>query len=295
MRIANVAARLVLVKDGRRVDVETASRGRFSAEPQAVYERWDEFVAWAASAEIDPAEHPVFDPRESSAPVPSPRQVFAVALNYREHAAEADEEAPGHPLIFTKFPTSLTGAWDEVRLPSDTVDWEVELVAVVGRRAHRVGAEEAWDYVAGLTIGQDLSERTVQSRPPVPQFSLGKSFPGFSPTGPTVVTIDEFDDPDDLSLSCEVGGEVLQSGRTSRLIFSVPQLIAEISAAAILLPGDLIFTGTPSGVGVVRQPQRFLKAGETLVSRVEGIGEMSNTLTESDVFAAHRVETAGAS
>src|SRR5206468_326147 len=127
-------------------------------------------------------------------PVPRPRQVFGVGMNYRTHAAEAGVEIPEFPAVFTKFPTSIAAPHCAVALPSDRVDWEVELVVVIGRPTRRVAEADAWDYVAGLTVGQDLSERTVQLRPPVPQFSLGKSFPGFGPIGPHIVTPDEFGD-----------------------------------------------------------------------------------------------------
>jgi 2-keto-4-pentenoate hydratase/2-oxohepta-3-ene-1,7-dioic acid hydratase in catechol pathway len=141
-----------------------------------------------------------------------------------------------------------------------------------------VSEKDAWRHVAGLTIGQDLSERAVQLAGPVPQFSLGKSYPGFSPIGPVIVTPDEFSDPNDLALGCAVDGEVLQDGRTKDLIFSVPELVARLSAVLPLLPGDVIFTGTPSGVGMARDPQRFLVPGTTLVSTIEGIGELRNPL-----------------
>jgi 2-keto-4-pentenoate hydratase/2-oxohepta-3-ene-1,7-dioic acid hydratase in catechol pathway len=161
------------------------------------------------------------------------------------------------------------------------VDWEVELVAVIGKEAKNVSAAEAWDYVAGLTIGQDISERVSQLRGPAPQFGLGKSFPGFGPVGPWLVTVDEFANPDDLELGCSLDGEEVQKGRTSELIFSVPALIQGLSATATLLPGDIIFTGTPAGVGLGRSPQRFIQPGETLVSRVEGIGEMTQTFVSA--------------
>lgn len=287
MRIANVDDRLVIVRDGKSVDVERATGARFSAAPQEIFERWDEFVDWAAAAEFDLSTAPDFDPEQTGPPVTHPRQVFAIGLNYREHAAEANENAPSHPPVFTKFPTSITSARAVVELPSDTVDWEVELVVVIGKRAYRVPESDAWGYVAGLTIGQDLSERTVQLRPPLPQFSFAKSFPGFSPIGPELVTIDELADPDDVALSCSVGGDILQHGRTSQMIFSIPRLIAELSAGCVLLPGDLIFTGTPAGVGVARTPQRFLKPGEVLVTEIEGLGRMSNPLVAAPHYAAY--------
>jgi 2-keto-4-pentenoate hydratase/2-oxohepta-3-ene-1,7-dioic acid hydratase in catechol pathway len=276
--VANVSGRVAILLDDRMIDIQSASDGRFPSDPQAIFERWDEFREWAGRADLAGTVGAPLDERLIACAVPSPRQVFAIGLNYRAHAAEAEVEAPRHPPVFTKFPSSLAGAFDDVELPSETVDWEVELVAVMGRRAHRVSAGDAWDYVAGLTIGQDLSERTVQLRPPIPQFSLGKSFPRFSPVGPFIVTIDEFDDPDDLAISCQVGDEVLQAGRTSQMIFSVPRLIEELSAVATLFPGDLIFTGTPSGVGVARDPQRFLQPDDVLVSNIEGVGRMSNRM-----------------
>ena len=178
---------------------------------------------------------------------------------------------PKRPATFTKFPTCLTGPDAAVTLPPGMVDWEVELVVVIGTRAKRVDPARAWDHVAGVTVGQDLSERGLQFEAGN-QFSLGKSFPGFGPTGPWLVTPDELEDPDDLALGCAVDGETVQSSRTSDLIFPVPQLITELSAVLELLPGDLIFTGTPAGVGLGRTPPRFLQVGQTLESWIEGIG-----------------------
>ncbi|MEJ2870761.1 fumarylacetoacetate hydrolase family protein [Actinomycetospora sp. OC33-EN08] len=276
MRIANLRGRLVLVVEDRALDVETASAGRFSADPQAVYERWQEFLDWASTA--DPGRAEPFEHRDLGAPVPRPSQVLAIGLNYRDHAAESGFALPDAPTVFTKFVSSFTGPYDDVVLAGPTVDWEVELVAVLGRTARRVPAERGWDYIAGLTAGQDLSERTVQGAGPAPQFSLGKSFPGFGPTGPWLVTPDEFADRDDIALGCAVNGESMQKGRTSDLVFTVPQLVAELSAVLELRPGDVIFTGTPAGVGAGRNPKRFLAAGDELVTTVEGIGTMRHRL-----------------
>ncbi|MFG3101921.1 fumarylacetoacetate hydrolase family protein [Streptomyces sp. NPDC048182] len=277
MRIANLSGRLALIVDGRAVDVEQASAGRFAAAPQAVYERWEEFRAWAADAEL--LEGLGFDPAELGSPAPAPRQVLAIGLNYRDHAAESGFAAPeGLPPVFTKFATSISGPVTDVTLPPDGhTDWEVELVAVIGRRAERVAEADAWSHVAGLAAGQDISERVSQLAGPAPQFSLGKSFPGFAPIGPWLVTPDEFANPDDLELRCTVNGEEVQKGRTRDLIRSVPALIAALSAVLPLLPGDVLFTGTPAGVGLGRDPQRFLAPGDVLVSTVEGIGELRQT------------------
>jgi 2-keto-4-pentenoate hydratase/2-oxohepta-3-ene-1,7-dioic acid hydratase in catechol pathway len=205
-----------------------------------------------------------------------PIQVFGIGLNYRDHAAESGVVAPDSPAVFTKFPTCLAGPTATIELPSTSVDWEVELVVVIGRRADRVSEADAWSHVAGLTVGQDISERAVQMAGPVPQFSLGKSFTGFGPIGPWLVTPDEVDDPNDLALSCSVDGRTLQQARTSDMIFSVPALIAQLSAVLSLLPGDVIFTGTPPGVGMARTPKEFLRPGMTLHSHIEGIGELHN-------------------
>jgi 2-keto-4-pentenoate hydratase/2-oxohepta-3-ene-1,7-dioic acid hydratase in catechol pathway len=178
--------------------------------------------------------------------------------------------------VFTKFPTSVAGPDTVLELPTDTVDYEVELVAVVGRHAYRVPESAAWEHIAGLTVGQDISERTRQLVGPAPQFSLGKSFPGFSPTGPWIVTTDELAHPDNLGLGCSINGQVMQDGRTDELIFSVPGIVARLSAILPLLPGDLIFTGTPSGVGAARKPPVFLRDGDVLRSWVEGIGTITS-------------------
>ncbi len=191
---------------------------------------------------------------------------------------------PDAPAVFTKFPASITGPYATVELPSGSCDWEVELVAVIGQRAYRVSEAEAWSHVAGLTVGQDLSERVVQLAGPVPQFSLGKSFTGFAPIGPWVVTADEFDNPDDLAISCRLGDETLQDGRTKDLIFNVPELVAKLSAVLPLLPGDVIFTGTPSGVGAARSPTRFLPPGSVLTSTIEGIGEIRTSFVAGPTY-----------
>ncbi|MFB9651653.1 fumarylacetoacetate hydrolase family protein [Pseudarthrobacter oxydans] len=279
MRIANVNNRaVVLVSDDRGVDVEAASGGRFGPDLAGVYERWDEFRTWAASLGQTAADVR-FDRSWLGSPSPAPRQVFAIGLNYSDHAKESGFEQPESlPPVFTKFQTCITGPDTTVTLPTGgNTDWEVELVAVIGKEAKNVTAAEAWGHVAGLAIGQDISERVSQLRGPAPQFGLGKSFPGFGPVGPWLVTVDEFENPDDLELGCSLDGEEVQKGRTSELIFSVPALIEGLSATATLLPGDIIFTGTPAGVGVGRNPKRFIQPGETLVSRIEGIGEMTQT------------------
>jgi 2-keto-4-pentenoate hydratase/2-oxohepta-3-ene-1,7-dioic acid hydratase in catechol pathway len=273
VRVGNLAGRLVIVTDAGAIDVESASGGRFGPEAQAVYDRWAEFASWAAGA--DGAAAQPFEPTRLGAPAPAPRQSFGIGLNYRDHVAESGLATPDQPSVFTKFPSCITGPHSEVVLPpGGHTDWEVELVAVIGTTARHVPEADAWSHVAGLTVGQDISERISQLAGAPAQFSLGKSFPGFGPIGPWLVTVDEFANPDDLELGCSVNGDQMQKARTSYLIISVPQLIAKLSAVVTLLPGDIIFTGTPAGVGMGRDPQRWLAPGDEVVSYVEGIGEL---------------------
>jgi 2-keto-4-pentenoate hydratase/2-oxohepta-3-ene-1,7-dioic acid hydratase in catechol pathway len=284
MRLGVIANRLVLVDGETAVDVEQASKGRLPADPAQLFDHWDALADWAATAEPAGERLPL-DRLQS--PVPVPRQVFGIGANYRDHVEEAaraqgyegEVPMPEKPMIFTKFWSSLSGPGDPIPVPTPGVDWEVELVVVMGRRAERVAEKDAWSYVAGLTIGQDISERALQLAGFSPQFSLGKSFPGFGPMGPVLVTPDEFADPDDLEIGCSLNGQVMQQSRTSDLVFPVAELVAYISTVCPLLPGDVIFTGTPAGVGAFRKPPVFLKPGDMLVSWVKGIGELSNPVT----------------
>ena len=274
MRVASRFDRPVLVEGNLCVDIHDASKGAFGRRIDDLYQNWPGFVQWAG--ESAPAPDQPFEVSELDAPVQRPRQVFGIGLNYLDHAAEAGVSVPSSATVFTKFPACLVGPTAAVELPSTAVDWEVELVVVIGRTADRVSEHDAWDYVAGLTVGQDISERTVQMAGPIPQFSLGKSYRTFGPIGPWLVTPDELERPDDLELQCSVSGRVLQKGRTGQMVFSVSELIAQISQVCPMLPGDLLFTGTPPGVGMARKPQEFLQPGMTLISEIEGIGKLAN-------------------
>ncbi len=279
MQLANLDGRATLMIDGGGVDVETASSGRFGPAVQPLYAEWTAFRAWADG--LDPTTLPdaavMIDEARLDSPVPAPPQVFAIGLNYRAHAEESGMAVPTVPATFTKFPSSLTGPFADVTLSGTTVDWEVELVVVIGTTADRVAEVDAWSHVAGLCVGQDLSDRTLQFAAGG-QFSLGKSYRGYGPIGPWLVTPDAVPDRNDLALRCAVDGEVMQDARTSDLIFTVAQLIAELSAVLPLLPGDVIFTGTPAGIGAMRQPARFLQPGETLETTIDGIGTIRNRL-----------------
>jgi 2,4-diketo-3-deoxy-L-fuconate hydrolase len=280
MRLLTVNGRSTVATNGHVYDVETTSAGRFSADPQSAYERWEEFRGWAA--DLRPVGAIEVAPADMGVPVPRPRQVFAIGLNYVDHASESGFAAPSDPVVFTKFVSSFCGPSGVVTLPPGDVDWEVELVAVIGKEASRVPEDKAWSHVAGVTVGQDLSERASQLRGPAPQFSLAKSFAGFAPMGPAVVTLDELDDPQDLAIGSRLNGTEVQAARTSDMIFPVPELIARLSRVVTLFPGDLLFTGTPPGVGMGRSPQRFLAPGDVLESWIEGVGEMRHSFVAAE-------------
>ena len=282
MRIANLSGRAVLLGTEVAVDIENASGGLFDSSPRSVFERWGEFTEWAGSITVD--EHALargYATADLETPVPRPTQIFAIGLNYADHAAEADLALPSDPIVFTKFASSLTGPDAVVALTGSRVDWEAELVVVIGTGGRSISAADAWSCIAGFTVGQDLSDRTVQWWGPPAQFSLGKSFEGFAPVGPCVVSLDEISGSHDranLRISCTVqDGEtgevrVLQDGFTGSMIFPIPEIIARLSAIVELYPGDLIFTGTPAGVGMGRKPAEFLHAGQILSTRIEGVG-----------------------
>jgi len=276
VRLANVEGRAALVLGDQIADVATSSDGRFGADPMALYDRWDEFRDFAST--VTTATGPITQESLRN-PVPRPRQVFAIGINYRSHAEESGMAIPEVPIVFTKFPASLAGPFDDIEVGGDTTDWEVELVAVIGKAADRVAESDAWGHVAGLSVGQDVSDRHLQFAAGA-QFSLGKSRRGYGPIGPWLVTPDELDNPDDLGLGCSVNGEKVQDGRTSDLVFSVPRLVAELSAILPLLPGDTIFTGTPGGVGVARKPPRYLAPDDILETWIEGVGSIRNRIVE---------------
>ncbi|HUA03180.1 MAG TPA: fumarylacetoacetate hydrolase family protein [Solirubrobacteraceae bacterium] len=278
MKFANVEGRLALVEAAGEdtftgADVAHASGDLLPADPAAALWRWSEVLDWASAYDgpLDLTIHA----EQLGAPSPAPAQIFAIGVNYADHLAEAGWDQPEVPMVFPKLLPALAGPCCDVALSEANDDWEVELVVVIGKPARDVATEDAWDYVAGLTVGQDYSARTIQMRPKeLPQFSLGKSLPGFAPIGPVIATPDGVTDRDDLELTCSVNGEEMQHSRTGHLVFGVAALVEYLSAATTLLPGDLIFTGTPSGIGATRTPPHFLSAGDIVESYIEGIGSM---------------------
>jgi len=288
MRIANHDNRAVLVtSDDAGIDIHDASGGKFGPDVASVYAHWKEFSAWAATASGDSSV--ALDRNKLGAPSPEPEQIFAIGLNYQAHQKEAGYKVTTElPPVFTKWRSSLSGPDTEVVLPHNgNVDWECELVVVIGQGGRNIKPEDAWKHVAGVTIGQDFSERIRQQFGQAPQYSLGKSFAGFAPTGPWIVNPDEYADPNSIRLGSDIDGQPQQNGTTADMICPVPQLIEFLSKIVEFRPGDLIFTGTPAGVGMGQDPKRFLKPGENLRSWIEGIGEIHST------FRAGKPEESG--
>jgi 2-keto-4-pentenoate hydratase/2-oxohepta-3-ene-1,7-dioic acid hydratase in catechol pathway len=212
------------------------------------------------------------------APVLEPQKIICVGLNYADHAAETGAKAGDEPVIFCKFPTALRGPDAPIELPpeSNEVDYEAELVVVIGKRARRVTRAEAWDHVAGYACGHDVSARDWQKHKPGKQWLLGKSFDSFAPLGPWLVTPDDVADAGNLKIELRLNGHVMQSSSTSQLIFPIDYLVSYLSHVCTLLPGDLIYTGTPPGVGMARTPPVFLKPGDVTEVTVEGLGTLRN-------------------
>ena len=283
MRFANVSGRACLVLDGRAVDIAEASGGTLSSDPMTTADLANHRRLLALAAEVDPARWPELPEADLGPPVPRPGKIIAMALNYRSHAEEAGKAIPSEPHVMAKFPTCICGPFDDVPISDLTmVDYEVELVVAVGRRCKGFATADPWQYISGLTCGNDISDRNEQFRPPVKQFSLAKSYDAFGPIGPTMITPDEVADPADLALSCRVAGEVRQQARTSDFIFDVAYLMAWLSRYVTLEVGDLIFTGTPGGVGDSMDPPTYLRDGEVVETTVEGIGTLRNRIVAGD-------------
>ena len=223
-------------------------------------------------------EHWVDAPDTLLPPIASPKKVICIGLNYRDHAIETGSPIPTEPVVFSKFHSTVIGCGDDILLPevSKEVDYEAELVVVIGKTAKHVAACDAMDYVLGYTCGHDVSARDWQKGRPGGQWLLGKTFDTFAPLGPCLVTTDELQDPSNLRVRMHLNEEVVQDSTTSQLIFDIPTLIEHLTKIVTLEPGDLIFTGTPPGVGAAMNPPRFLQDGDCCTVEIEGIGCLSN-------------------
>jgi 2-keto-4-pentenoate hydratase/2-oxohepta-3-ene-1,7-dioic acid hydratase in catechol pathway len=212
------------------------------------------------------------------APIQAPQKILCVGLNYADHAKETGATVGDEPIIFNKLLTCLRGPEAPIELPleSPQVDYEAELVIVIGKAARRVSRESARSYIAGFCCGNDVSARDWQKNKPGKQWLLGKSFDSFAPLGPWIVTADEVPNPEDLKVQMRLNGELMQNSSTNQLIFGIDYLVSYLSHVCTLLPGDLIYTGTPPGVGVARTPPVFLKPGDICEVEVEGLGVLRN-------------------
>ena len=216
------------------------------------------------------------------APVPDPRKIVCLGLNYRDHAVESGMEIPPEPVLFSKYATTLIGHQDAIVLPevSTQVDYEAELVVVIGQGGRHIPRERALEHVAGYTVGHDVSARDWQLNKPGKQWMAGKTFDTFAPVGPELVTPDEVGDPHKLGIRLRLNGQTMQDSNTSQFIFGVDVLIVYTSQIFTLEPGDLIFTGTPPGVGFVRKPPVFLKGGDVAEVEIDGLGVLRNPVVQ---------------
>ena len=237
-----------------------------------------EYIEHGRSADRQPGgERVPLDAARLHAPVPRPQKVIGIGLNYSDHAAETGAQIPDKPIVFAKYPNTVVGPGEPIRIPAITeqVDYEAELAVVIGRTARNVSREEALEYVFGYTNANDVSSRDLQFSEGG-QWTRSKSIDTFCPLGPYVVTRDEVPDPQDLSIRCVLNGEVVQDGTTAKMIFPVAELVSFLSKGMTLVPGDVIVTGTPPGVGMARDPQLWLKPGDEVTIEIEGLGSLTN-------------------
>ena len=270
---ANINNRSALVQGEAFFDLSTITNGDVSSDPMKAIQNSDLLHHYATQLD-DYESSGLIAEANVSAPIPQPRNSFGVGLNYQLHVEEAASKTPNTPMVFTKFPSSICGPTDDVIMRSDECDYEGELLVVIGKDGKDIPNEEAWSHVLGLSIGQDFSDRGIQYKDQPAQFNLGKSFDTFGPTGPYLVSTDSFADPNDLQIVTTVNGEVRQNDRTSNMIFDIATLISYISSITSLAAGDIIFSGTPEGVGF--RNGSFLKDGDIVETTIEGIGTMRN-------------------
>jgi 2-keto-4-pentenoate hydratase/2-oxohepta-3-ene-1,7-dioic acid hydratase in catechol pathway len=238
-------------------------------------------AARLAAQRTDAVTHPV-DQVRFCAPVVDPRKIICLGLNYRDHAAESGAPIPKEPILFSKYATALIGHGEAIVLPrvSTEVDYEAELVIVVGKKGRHIAAASALDHVAGYCVGHDVSARDWQLKKDGKQWMVGKTFDTFAPVGPELVTADEVPDPHALPIRLRLNGKAMQDSNTSQMIFNVGAILAHLSQVFTLEPGDLIFTGTPPGVGMARKPPVFLKGGDVAEVEIEGLGVLRNPVVE---------------
>ncbi|HIF95147.1 MAG TPA: FAA hydrolase family protein [Myxococcales bacterium] len=272
-RLANTDGRAALVFGDNYYDLEKLSGGKIGSDPMEALAEVDTLGDLSAGLAEQTPTGRLEDVRLGS-PSPRPRNCYGIGLNYRNHAEEGGMPIPDAPLVFTKFPSCIVGPDDDVEMRSDYVDYEGELVAVIGRGGKDIAVGDGWKHVAGLCVGQDISDRPAQFAAAPPQFNLGKSFDTYGPMGPILVSPDELPEGGAMELVTKVNDEVRQKDSTGDLIFDVPTLVSYLSHITTLNPGDVIFTGTPGGVGVFGG--KLLKDGDVITTSIEGLGTVTN-------------------
>ena len=272
-KLANIKGRAALLNEESFYDLEKISEGNLSHDTTNALFHLEELDELSnklndleATGKISEAE---FD-----APVSFPKNCYAVGLNYRNHAEEANMTIPEVPMVFTKHTSCLVGATADVEMRSNYVDYEAELVVVIGLSGKDISKDQAWNHVAGLCVGQDISDRPAQFASTPPMFNLGKSFDTFGPMGPALVSPDSLLNKESLVIECKVNDEIRQNDNTDDLIFDVPTIISYLSEIVTLNTGDVIFTGTPGGVGVSQG--KFLKDGDIITTSIKGLGTLTN-------------------
>ena len=278
---AGQGPRLGAIKNEQVVDLAAAAQGQLPGDMRRLLELGEEGLSRARTLVEQARPAHALGEVKLLAPIQNPSKIVAIGLNYMDHCREQKIDPPKLPIIFTKFSTAIIGPGDTIAWTpglTSQVDYEAELAVVIGRPARRVSAAAALDYVAGYTNCNDVSARDLQFGDG--QWVRGKSLDTFCPLGPWLVTRDEIPDPHNLNIRCTVNDRVLQNSNTRELIFNIPTLIEFASQAFTLLPGDIISTGTPDGVGVFRNPKIFLQDGDVVTVEVEGLGKLTNTCRE---------------
>ncbi|MFK7919111.1 MAG: fumarylacetoacetate hydrolase family protein [Ilumatobacter sp.] len=275
-RLANVERRAVLVNGDDYFDLATLADDAALVDPMVAILQPELLAELSATLDDREASGQLSaDMSKVGPPIPRPQKSFAVGLNYQAHADEGNVEPPEVPLVFTKFPSCLVGPTADVHLRGDRCDYEGELLVVIGTEGKDIDEADAWDHVVGVAVAQDISDRQMQFAAKPPHWDLGKSFDTFGPIGPVMVSLDDVEDRDSLQITTKVNDEVRQDDSSANLIFDVPTLISYLSRVTTLVPGDIIFTGTPEGVGAASR--RFLKDGDVITTTISGLGTMTNT------------------
>ncbi len=275
------SAQLGAIVGDRVVNLAEASGGKLPNDMKSLLELGDDGLKLAKKVATKKAAGEIgvkLSDVKLLAPISNPNKVVAIGLNYLDHIRESNAKVPSIPIMFTKYTTSIIGDGDTIRWSaSETakVDWEVELALVIGTRAYRVTEEDSFNYIAGYTVANDVSARDLQGERG-DQWIRGKSLDTFCPLGPCIVTKDEIADPHNLGLRTIVNGQTMQDSNTKELLFKIPHLIAYLSRAFTLLPGDVVITGTPPGVGSGMKPPVFLKNGDVVKVEIDGIGSLTN-------------------